>query len=217
MPADQPARQHAIGGDADAKDAARRQDVVLDAARDERIFHLHVGDRMHGGRAPDGRRAHFRQADVAHIALLHHLADGADSILDRHRRVEARGAVDVDVVDPEALQRIGEEIAHGRRARIVARPSPRRVAQRAELDAEPVAVARHALQRLADQHFIVAHAVEVAGVDQRHAGVERGVDRRDALGAVGGAVHAGHAHAAEAERRDMRAGEAELAMLHDAS
>jgi hypothetical protein len=35
MAADQPARQHAIGGDADAELAAGRQDAVLDAARDQ--------------------------------------------------------------------------------------------------------------------------------------------------------------------------------------
>ncbi len=45
----------------------------------------------------------------------------------------------------------------------------------------------------------MAHAVEVAGVEQRDAGIERGVDGGDALAAVGGAVEVGHAHAAEAE------------------
>jgi hypothetical protein len=42
MSADQPARQHAIGGDADAELPASRQDLVLDAARDQRVFDLQI-------------------------------------------------------------------------------------------------------------------------------------------------------------------------------
>jgi hypothetical protein len=43
----------------------------------------------------------------------------------------------------------------------------------------------------------VAHAVEVTRVEQVDAGGQSGVDRGDALGAVGRPVHAGHTHAAE--------------------
>ena len=42
------------------------------------------------------------------------------------------------------------------------------------------------LQRLADQHLVVAHAVEVAGVEEGDAGIERGVDGGDALRASAG-------------------------------
>ncbi|MCW2626031.1 MAG: hypothetical protein JWR48_2753, partial [Mycobacterium sp.] len=41
-------------------------------------------------------------------------------------------------------------------------------------------------QGFAEQHLVVAHAVEVAGVEQGDAGVERGTDGGDALGAVAG-------------------------------
>ncbi len=43
--ADEAARQHAIGRDADAELAAGRQDAVLDAARDQRILDLQIADR----------------------------------------------------------------------------------------------------------------------------------------------------------------------------
>jgi len=72
-------------------------------------------------------------------------------------------------------------------------------------------------QRLADQHLIVAHAVEIAGVEQRDAGIERGVDGGDALAAVGGAVKVRHAHAAEPDGGDVGAGGAEFALFHDGS
>ena len=110
--ADQPARQHAIGGDADAELAAGRQDVALDAARDQRIFDLQVGDRMDGRGAADRLGADLRQPDVAHVAGLHHVGDRADGLLDRHVGIEPRRAVDVDVVDAEPLQRIGQGVLH---------------------------------------------------------------------------------------------------------
>jgi hypothetical protein len=60
----------------------------------------------------------------------------------------------------------------------------------------------------------MAHAIEVAGVEEGDAGIERGVDRRDALLPVGRAVHARHAHAAEADCRDIRAGLPEFTRFH---
>jgi hypothetical protein len=61
-------------------------------------------------------------------------------------------------------------------------------AQGAELDADQHIVAGTAVQRVIDQHLIVAHAVEVAGVEQSIPGVQCGMDRSDALGAVSWAV-----------------------------
>ena len=62
------------------------------------------------------------------------------------------------------------------------------------------ALSRTIPQRAADQQFVVPGAVVVAGIEQRDAGVERGVDGGDALALVCGTVHPGHAHAAERER-----------------
>ena len=59
--------------------------------------------------AADGLRPHFREADVAHVAGLDHVGDGADGVFDGHVGIEARGAVDVDVVGAQALERVGQE------------------------------------------------------------------------------------------------------------
>ena len=50
---EQAAGEHAVGGDADAELARRRQDLVLDPARDQRVLDLQVGDRVDGGGAAD--------------------------------------------------------------------------------------------------------------------------------------------------------------------
>ena len=121
-------------------------------------------------------------------------------------RVEPRGAVDVDVIDPQALQGIGEEALHGLRAGVIAEPGPARFAHGAELDADEGLIAVAALERLADQHLVMAHAVEIARIEQGDAGLQRRMDGGDALGPVGRSVHARHAHAAEAEGGNGGAG-----------
>ena len=68
--AEQAAREHAVGRDADAQLAHGGQDLLLDAAREQRVLDLDVGDRVHGGRAPDRLRADLGQADVPHVAGL---------------------------------------------------------------------------------------------------------------------------------------------------
>jgi hypothetical protein len=108
-----------------------RQDLVLDAARDQRVFDLQVGDRVHGMGLADGLGADFRQADVAHIAGLDHVGDGADRVLDRHVRVQARRAVDVDVVGAQALQAVGQEVLHRRGPAVMPiQPPPGRAGRR---------------------------------------------------------------------------------------
>jgi hypothetical protein len=49
------------------------------------------GCRVHGAGAADGVRSHFRQADMAHIARFHHIADGANRVLDRHFGIKPCG------------------------------------------------------------------------------------------------------------------------------
>ena len=188
--ADQPAREHPVGGDRDPELAAGGQDRPLDAARDQRVLDLEVDDRVHGGRAADRVGADLREADVAHVAGLHQLRDRADGLLDRDVRVEPRRPVHVDVVRAQPLERVRHRGLDRLRARVVAEPAPVRPALSAELHADQDVVAVATGERVGDQQLVVAHPVEVAGVEQRDAGVERGVDRRDALVAVGGAVRA---------------------------
>jgi hypothetical protein len=165
--------------------------------------------------AANGLGADLGEPDVLDPALGHHLGQRTDRLFDRDAGIEARGPVDVDRLDAEPLQRIGEKILDGRWTAVIAEEVSLDVTQRAELDRDlhiaPVAGG----QRLADQQLVVAHAVEIAGVEQRDAGVERGMDGRDALAAVGRAVDIGHAHAAEPDRADDGTCLAEFACVHD--
>ena len=110
--------------------------------------------------------ADLGEADGADVAGLHQVGDGADRVLDGHGGVEARRAVDVDVVDAEARQGVGEEVLDRRGAARRSRASAPSGPRRAPNLTESRAWSRRPRQRAADQHLVVAHAVEVAGVEQ---------------------------------------------------
>ena len=112
MATDQAAGQHAISSDGDAEFAAGRQNAVLDAARDERIFDLKVADGMDLGRLPDRIAADFGEADMAYEASLHQIGDGANRVLDRDLGIEPSRTINIDMIRLEALQRISEGRLH---------------------------------------------------------------------------------------------------------
>src|SRR3546814_7689252 len=91
---------------------------------------------MHCVCASDRLGAHFGQPDVTHIARLDQLGDRADRVLDRHVRIEPRGAVYVDHFGAYSLQRIGGKVLHRRRTPVETGPLAAGPAHPAELDAE---------------------------------------------------------------------------------
>src|SRR5262249_62384312 len=81
---EQPAGQHAIGGDANAKFRKHRQDRALRAAADQRVLDLQIADRVNGMRAAGRVRSHFGETDRADVARLHAISKPADSPFDWH-------------------------------------------------------------------------------------------------------------------------------------
>jgi hypothetical protein len=98
------------------------------------------------------------------------------------------------------------------RARVDA-PRPALVADDAELRRQDDVVAA-IRDRRAHELLVLAAAVHVGGVQQRDPERQRAVDRLDRLVVVGRTVELGHAHAAEAEGRDLEAVAAEGAVVH---
>ena len=177
-----------VGGDPGPELAADGQDRVFEVAAEQGVLDLQITDGCHGRGSADRRRADLPEAYVAHVALVDQVCDRADGVLDGHGRVEAGGAVDVDVVHAQALQGVGEEVLHRARSGVDAAWDAVGAAHRAELHRQHDAVAVAALQRSADQLFVVAAAVEVAGVQQGAAGVEVGADDLHTLVIIGRAV-----------------------------
>jgi hypothetical protein len=103
------------------------------------------------------------------------------------------------MVGSEPLKRVGERGLDSSGPRVIAEPAAIRAALGPKFDADQRAIAVGALKCSADQHFVVAHGVEIARVDQVDARVERGMNRGDALGLVGRSITSRHPHAAESE------------------
>src|SRR5581483_2134245 len=70
-------------------------------------------------------------------------------------------------------------------------------------------------QRLADELFVGERAVDLGGVEERHAAFDRPANQRDHRFAIGGrTVAEAHSHAAEPERRHFETAVSQLARLH---
>src|SRR5262249_58953382 len=105
-------------------------------------------------------------------------------------RIEPARLVEVEIVGAQPTEAVAQEVLHRRRAAVEADEPPVRAPLRAELDREEDAVAT-ALEGAADQHLVVAHAVEVARVEQGDAAVDGLLDGRAALRLVGRAGDVG--------------------------
>ena len=134
---------------------------------------------------------------MAHLPRLHELGHRADGLLYLGVLRRPVQVVQVDVVHAEPGQR---RLAGPLDVVVLAADDPVRVAA-GPVDAELrgqlhlVAAARDAA---ADQHLVVAGAVDVGGVEEGDAEVQGAVDGRDRLVPVGGAVPLAHPHAAQA-------------------
>ena len=124
--------------------------------------------------------------------------------LDGHPLVDAVLVVEVDAVYAEPL-----EAALARRAHVRRVPADVDISGAGEVDAELGAqlhlLPHPALQRLAEEDLVGVRAIDVGGVEQGDSGGDGVVDELDHVGlGLGRAVEGGHAHAAEALRRDLQ-------------
>ena len=197
---EEPAAQRRVGHEPDAELAQQRQHLRLGVARPQRVLRLQRGDRVDGVGAADRVRPGLGQADVADLALGDELGQGADGVLDRRVRVDAVLVVEVDVVGAEPLQRTLDRGADVRGTAVEVPRAAAGVGDEAELRRQHDLVAA-VLDGAADEFLVGVRPVDLGGVDERDAQVERPVDRADRLGVVGAraGVGRGHPHGAQAD------------------
>ena len=223
-PGEAAAGERAPGDHADAFALAERHhfafflaihEVVVVLHRDESRPAVAIGEVERLGELPG---VHAARADVASLAGLHHVVERGERFFDRRFVIPAMDLVEVDVVGAEAAEAVVDfgEDRFAREAGAV------RVGPHAAVDlgGEHDRIARgHFLEQLADDFFAGAIGVDVGGVEEVDAGVERLLDegpgfffrQRPGMGAaVGHAV----AHAAETDAGDFEAAVAEAGVLH---
>jgi hypothetical protein len=158
--------------------------------------------------------ARLAEAEVADLALLHELGHRADGLLDRRVGIDAVLVVEVDVVQAETLQRaLAGPLDVLGAAVDAAALSIVGVADDPELRREHDLIAAIG-DRAPDEALVGVRAVDVGGVEEVDAELERAVDDGDRLVVVVRAIELGHAHAAEAEGGNRGAGAAQGACLH---
>ena len=143
-----------------------------------------------------------RGADVADLALVDEVGERAEGLLDVGVGARAVDLVEVDPVGVQAAQRVldrPDDPAPG-----AALPVGVLAHGAVELGGQDDVVAA-ALEGLADDLLGLALGVDVGGVDEVDAGVQRGVDDADGVVVVGVAPGAEH-HRAEAHLADRDAG-----------
>ena len=146
------------------------------------------------------------------LALGDQLPDGPGHVLHRHVGIDAVLVEEVDAVGAQPLERGFEDRADLLGPAIQAAGTGA-VQVEAELGGDHHLVA-DGLERLADHFFILVGAIDLGGIEEGDAAVERGADHLHPLRRFEGlSVGLADAHAAQADRRDFKA-VAEFARLH---
>ncbi len=211
------ARQRAVGHDAEAVIAAGRKvldlghavhRVVIGLADDRAVDAEPVADVADLGDTPG---AVVRDAEIAHLAVADQIAHRAHGLVQRRRVVFLVQVIDVDVVGAEPLQALFRRLQH---------PAPRQpavigiVADRVGEFGRQHPVLPVVGNRAADHLLGVAAVVGIRRVDEVDAGLARlGDDPRRGRLVGRPAEH----HGAQADRRNLQAAAAELAVLHRAT
>ena len=117
-PGEQAAPERRIGDVAHAEFLARGHDVFFNVAKPQRVFGLQRGQRMFGMRAAQCLGAGFADADKTHLAARDQLTHRAYGLFNRHAGVNTMQKIDVDHIQPHALQAFVATLVHVFRAAI---------------------------------------------------------------------------------------------------
>src|SRR5215472_1993444 len=227
LAAQEPAGERAPDEQREAFALQHRHELALEVAAGDRVVRLQALEAREAEPLGDAERLHdlpgrpVGDADVADVAVPDHRVERAHRLLDRRRRIEAVDLVEVDVVELQALQarlQPGDDVAARRTAHVRARA---RLAEHLGRDDDALARNLEILQRLPGDLLRPAARVDIGGVDEVDAGVERAAD--DALRVVllqpadlspQAFTAAAERHRAEAELGDEHAGATERVELH---
>jgi hypothetical protein len=154
--------------EADSELGERGHHLVLGLAPPDRILALQRRDGLHGVGAADRARARLGKAEVSDLAFSDQVPDGPRHVLDRHGRVDAVLVEQVDPVGAEALERSFGDLPDVRGTAVETGLRAVRVDPESELGGDRHLVA-HGRQALADELLVDERAVDLGGVEQRHA------------------------------------------------
>jgi hypothetical protein len=217
LPREEPLAERAEGHEADPELLEGRKDLRLRLSPPQRIFALERGDRLDGVCATDGLYARLGQPEVFDLAFPDQVPHRPRHVLDRHVRVHAVLVVEVDRLDPEPLQRAF------RHPPDVLGPAVEAAWFPVGTELEPELRGDHHLlpewlEGFTDELLVRERTVDLGGIEERHAALDRCPDQRDPLLPVRcRTIAEAQAHAAEPDRRHFQAAASQSALLHCSS
>src|SRR5699024_1098849 len=159
----------------------------------------------------------LRQAQIAHLAGFHQARHRSNRVFDACAGRHAVQDIQVDVIGTQPLQARITGYGHVLRAAIDFQTfCVMRVGHETELGGDEGTLATPG-QRLAEQAFVAAAAIDVSAVEQVDAVLQRMVNDADRLGIIAGAIELAHAHAAQPDGRYLWAARAQSSLLHGPS
>ena len=151
---------------------------------------------------------------MAHLAFPHKFRHSAHRLFDRSLWIHAVLIVKIDRFHAEPAQARLARGAHIlRRAADAALGGFIRIAHKAKLRRQHHLLAM-ARQRLAHKFLVREGTIHIRGVNERHPEFDCTVNGRDGLHIVTGSIEVRHAHAAEAERRDVETAFSQFMCFH---
>src|SRR5579872_6221175 len=169
-------------------------------------------------RSADGLRSCFGEAKMLHLALFNQFLYCPGNVLNRHLWIDTVLVEKVDDVRFKPLERcLGDLLDMFRPAiepRLLARG---RIEPETELRGYRHTFA-HGSERFADQLFVGERTVHFGGIEERHAEFHSLADQGNHLLLVRGRpIAEAHAHATEADGRDLLAAFPECSLVHAGS
>jgi hypothetical protein len=166
--------------------------------------------------AANRRRGGFREAEVLHLALLDQILDSSGDIFNGHIRIDAVLVVEIDRLDSQSRERSLDHTPDVFGATV--EMTPPRLAVGARCPPEfrrDHDLAAERRQRLADQLLVRVRSVDFCRIEERHAAFDRGVEQRHhGVSVRNRAVGPTHAHASQANRRDLETALPKFPCLH---
>ena len=160
----QPAAERRIGDVANTQLLARRQNVFLGFAEPQRVFGLQRGERMFRIRAAQRFRRRLANTDEAHLAARNQFAHRAHGFFNRHMRINTMQKVDVDHIEPHALQTLVTALMH------ILWPAVGGFFAVGQIDVAKLGGDHHviaaALQRTRQQRFVTRLPVSIGAVEK---------------------------------------------------
>ena len=161
------------------------------------------GDGVNARGAANGLRRGFREAEGAHFARLNQPGHAAHRLFDGDVFVHAVLVVKINPLDAQPLQAFVAGLANVFRPAVDGDEAARAVADVSELGGEKDFFPPPA-NRPAHQLFVPPLAVNVGGIEEIHAELQRAMNHPNGLFIVSRPIEFRHAHAAKADGRNLR-------------